>query len=116
MEEIEKMKIYEGLMPVKFIGGSHYILLDKRIKSFLEVNDGIVLKGKLANVELKDVKCPKCTYKFTDYQQADVHDCPSCGIEFYPHNTLTSINDSEVEMTNVTEGNKHKKEENIFKK
>lgn len=82
------MKIVNFKAPLKELGGSLYIPVRKDLREELHpenpklITDGLMVAGKLWVVEVKEVNCPSCNNKFTDYEDTDVHDCPQCGSRF----------------------------------
>lgn len=76
---INKIKLQ---MPIKKIGASYYLHLDNSVKKQIEVNEGVILDVTLKNILIIDFQCPKCKHIFSDYEKADVLDCPACGEEF----------------------------------
>jgi len=75
MKQINKLAI------VKKVGSSYYVLVDKDTRNMLEIDEGSVIGVKFWKVNVKEIKCPKCGFAFSDYEGNDPHDCPNCGAE-----------------------------------
>ena len=89
MDKIQPPKVINNINVVTKIGGSYYLLLDKKTRHLLALEEGSVVRSKIWLVNTKLVNCPKCKKSFEDYVDNDPHDCPLCGDEFIDINTNT---------------------------
>ena len=65
-------------MPIRKVGTSMYLLLDKNIRDSLAISYGTILKVTMENINSEEVKCPRCHNIFCVDESDDVVDCPAC--------------------------------------
>ena len=97
MENDKEIRIVKGEFLVRKSGDSFYLLISKPLRERLHIEEGMIVGAKIWNIELKEIECPKCHFKFEDYENRDPHDCPSCGEEFLDVDKIETSNAQEIE-------------------
>jgi hypothetical protein len=79
---METEKSVKGLFKTKMVGDSLYLLVDKKTREYLAVNENEYLMARISTIKEKHVQCPKCNHECIILSNDNIYDCPLCGYEF----------------------------------